>query len=175
MWTFRRTRRPPVPQLRARLGLESLDLRLPPSSLLDPIADSSGTTLLQAAPVQYTAPTVYDTSDGGAGTVSDPTTGQMPAPVQTPTIVNFQGVEVVGGLWRFTGDVIAPAPGGLTVAFGGEPASLQGVTTTTDANGHFDMSKLMNTDGSDDGIASAQTADAAGNPSNIALYNITPS
>jgi hypothetical protein len=201
MWIFRRTQRPPATQLRARLGLEALDLRLPPSSILDPTADAltpvapstdtaalvapdgtqtttstadpSNTTVPQAPPAQSTT-TVSGSTDGSTGSPSAPTAGQIPAPAPNPTIGNFQGVKVAGALWQFTGDVVAPAPGGLTVTFGGEPESLQGVTTPTDANGHFDMSMVMNTDGSDNGLASAQTTDADGHDSNLALYNISP-
>ena len=145
MRIFRRTRGPGATRNRVRLALETLDSRLPPSSLLDP----PDTPLLM-------------TLDGGR-------TGNV-----APQIVNFTAVEVVGGMWRFTGDVIDEAPGGLTITFGGEPDSLQGVTTTTDANGHFDIVLLLNTDGSDNGLASAQTVDGGGLASNVALYNINP-
>jgi len=70
--------------------------------------------------------------------------------------------------------VVGEAPGGLTIKFGGEPISLRDLTTPTDANGHFDKAVLMNTDGSDNGLASAQAVDAQGHLSNVALYNITP-
>jgi hypothetical protein len=92
-----------------------------------------------------------------------------------PRIEKFAAVEVVRGLWRFSGDVIDAAPGGLTVTFGGEPDTLQGKSTTTDARGHFDMAFLMNTDGSDNGLASAQAVGRGGLRSNVALYNISPS
>ena len=59
-----------------------------------------------------------------------PTDGDSNA---APRVVNFMAVEIISGLWRFTGDVIDEAPGGLTVTLGGEPESLQNVTTTTDA------------------------------------------
>ena len=52
--------------------------------------------------------------------------------------------------------------------------SLQGVTATTDANGHFDKVVLLKTDGSDNGLASAQTVDVHGLASNVARYNVTP-
>ena len=87
-----------------------------------------------------------------------------------PRVTNFAAVAGVGGVWRFTGDVIDEAPAGLTITFGGEPASLQNLTATTDANGHFDKTVLLHTDGSDDGMASAKTTDAAGSASNVARY-----
>jgi hypothetical protein len=188
------------------LGLEALDLRLPPSSLLDPVADAlvpapsgSDPSALGAPPADAGAPIPPDTvvpvlapdrpaSDpavvnppvAGAGSLvtTAPPEGPLFVPEQAPpagpVITDFVAVEVVGGLWRFTGDVTAAAPEGLTITFGGEPVSLRGETTTTDANGHFDMSKLMNTDGTDNGLATAQTVDGAGRASNVALYNINP-
>jgi hypothetical protein len=201
MWSFRRSTRPLAPQPSVRLRLEVLDLRLPPSSLLDPTADDSALTLAPTTdtPTQVAAPTntsqILDPaavpinaadSVASTGTNTGTNNGQSfvpasaaqsnlaPAQNNPPQIINFQGVEVVGGLWRFTGDVIDQAPAGLVVRFGGEPVSLQGVTATTDANGHFDKSVLMNTDGSDNGAAATQTTDGAGVASNIALCNIRP-
>ncbi len=146
MWSFRRVARPSATPSRAYLRLESLDGRLAPSSLLDDPLGSDETDLMLSRAAANAA----------------------------PRIVNFQGVEVVGGLWRFTGDVIDEDPAGLTVIFGGEPSSLQGVTVTTDANGHFEKTMLLKTDGSDNGLASAQTVDRGGLASNVALYSINP-
>lgn len=139
------------------MSLEYLDARLAPSDVPlpgDPPPTPPGT------------PVIVDPNliPVGAG-------GQTNVP---PRITNFTAVEVVGGMWRFTGDVVDEAPGGLTICFGGEPDSLQGRTTTTDANGHFDVSILVSTDGSDNGLATAQTTDNAGQLSNLALYNIMP-
>ena len=89
-----------------------------------------------------------------------------------PQVTNFSAVAVGGGLWRFTGDVIDEAPAGLTIAFGGEPVSLQNLTAPTDANGHFDKTLMLHTDGSDNGMASAKTTDAAGQASNVATFMI---
>lgn len=192
MWSLRRTARPRATRPSARLRLEALDLRLPPSSLLDLSEDDPTLTPPPGtdAPTQVAAPTdPGQTSAPGAVPLdaTEPATGDSPPPEPAPPppllvpanapprVINFQGVEVVGGLWRFTGDVIDESPGGLTVRFGGEPVSLQGVTTTTDANGHFDKSVLVNRDGSDNGLASAQTTDGAGLDSNVAFYNISPS
>jgi len=99
----------------------------------------------------------------------------VPPPGNTaPRIVDFMGVEIVGGLWEFSGDIQDETPAGLTVAFGGEPGSLQNVTTTSDANGHFEKIVFMNTNGSDNGLASAQTVDPPGLASNLAQYYVLP-
>jgi hypothetical protein len=171
---------------------------LPPSSLLDAFADdlvlappppAADTPDPVTAPAEVSlldAPSVapLDTTEQSGETKPPSVTleGETQEPVflfastttAGPQIVNFTAIEVVGGLWRFTGDVIAEAPGGLTVSFGGEPISLQGVTTTTDDKGHFDKAVLLNTDGSDNGLASAQTVDSNGLASNVALYNVSP-
>jgi RNA polymerase sigma factor (sigma-70 family) len=111
--------------------------------------------------------------DSAASAVKAHTTGWGVARVERgPLIVNFQAVEVVEGIWQLTGDVIDEAPGGLTVAFGGEPVSLRNVTATTDASGHFEETLLLNAGGSDAGIASAQVVNAHGRASNVALYNV---
>jgi hypothetical protein len=90
----------------------------------------------------------------------------MPAP---PQITNFSAVYQVGNVCVFSGDVVAAAPGGLTVFFGGEPVSLQGLKTVTDANGHFTITVTLNGTRNDTGVASAQAKDAFGQLSNEAL------
>ncbi|HEY1187207.1 MAG TPA: hypothetical protein VGE74_06085 [Gemmata sp.] len=147
---FRSEPRRTPPRNRARLSLEAFGPRLAPSSLL-------GT----------------DTLDPTLGTQFGGDLVLRMAP-EAPRLTNFVGIEIVGGLYRFEGDVIDLAPAGLTVTFGGEPDSLQGVTATTDANGHFDKVVPMKTDGSDNGTASAQTVNAAGVASNLALAIIRP-
>lgn len=139
---------------RARLALESLDPRLSPSSLLQTGFSDPTTLSLQ----EETSPVLIGT----------PITDVQTAPV----IVDFKAILVVGNLFRFTGSVEDAAPGGLTISFGGEPESLQGKTVTTDANGNFDMSILLKVDGSDTGTASAQTVNAAGQSSNLALTEV---
>ena len=151
---------------RVRLALEALDLRLSPSSLIGTFADEP-----VPPPPDPSTPIVTSPADEDGEVIFVVGAGRVDA---APQIANFTAVAVAGGLWRFTGDVIDEAPGGLLITFGGEPASLQNMTTTTDANGQFDITVLLHTDGSDNGLASAQTADAAGQPSNVALYNITP-
>ncbi|QJW99415.1 hypothetical protein [Frigoriglobus tundricola] len=150
----------PTP-LRARLTLEALDGRLPPSTITgtgtDPL-DSSALVI----PVSAASTTT---------TSSTPSTSATPtnAAVTQPQIINFTWSEGTGGIVTFTGQVIDPAPGGLTVSFGGDPESLQGVKTTTDANGNFSKTLIMKTNGTDNGTATAQTTDKQGLQSNIAM------
>jgi hypothetical protein len=170
MLRLRRTPRPSTAQSRALLTLEPLDLRLPPSSLVGTFADDQ--VPAPSYPTDPAQATLFTTGTSDSELVF--MTGGDGVPNAAPQIVNFTAVEVVGGMWRFTGDVIDEAPGGLTITFGGEPVSLQGETTTTDANGHFDVVILLNTDGSDNGLASAQTVDLQGLDSNVAVTNISP-
>jgi hypothetical protein len=103
------------------------------------------------------------------------TTGEQPPNPNAPQINNFVGVELGNGVWQFSGTVTDPNPGGLTVTFGGQPESLQGVTTTTDENGNFNLVIQLNTNGSDDGVVTTQTTDGAGLQSNVALCYVDPS
>jgi hypothetical protein len=138
---------------RARLSLEALDARFAPSDLLSVVNDSA----------------LPDPDSSGAGLlVLRDNRGENAA----PQVTNFSAVAVGGGLWRFTGEVIDETPAGLTIAFGGEPASLQNLTVPTDANGHFDKTLMLHTDGSDNGMASAKTTDAAGLASNVATFMV---
>src|SRR5262245_45114257 len=171
-------------RFQARLTLEALASRSSPSSLFDvfsPVLQPPADTSSQVVPNEVWLASAESQASPDV-TLSPATRGEDESELvfllngksAAPRIVNFTAIEVVGGLWRFTGDVVDVAPGGLTIKFGGEPVSLGGKTATTDANGHFDKAFLMNTDGSDNGLASAQTADAQGHQSNVALYNITP-
>ena len=120
---------PITTQSRVRLTLEALDLRLPLSSLSRAV-----TVCLALALLLFTA-----APSGAAPAPGNDAPGPLPFGENTtaPQIVNFQATQSVGGFWVFSGTLIDAAPGGLTVTLGGQPASLQGVTTTTDANGHF--------------------------------------
>lgn len=187
MRSFRQASGSSANRFRARLSLEALDSRLAPSSLLDD--PTQGAFVLLPAPVIAPANTIAVSSAPMPGTTAatdDPTLVRMNgdetqviyAPVTAvnvaPRIINFKGVEAIGGVWRFTGDVIGPAPAGLVIQFGGVPATLQNKTTPTDATGHFSVTYLMKMDGTDNGLASAKTTDANGLASNLALYNISP-
>lgn len=92
---------------------------------------------------------------------------------QAPEIVNFSA-SYSSGIWVFSGTVIDDTPAGLTVSLGGAPASLQGVTATTDANGYFSKGVILQTNGSDSGTATAKTVDPDGNPSNTAMVDVNP-
>lgn len=147
MWSFlRRSPRPAAAPFRARLTLESLDQRLAPSDL---------------------PPVPGDPPENETYFPAPPTN----AP---PQIINFSAAHIVGGAWRFTGDVIDEFPSGLTITLGGAPDSLQGVTTTTNASGHFEIVVFLNTDGTDSGTATAQTVDNIGQQSNLAMYIVHP-
>jgi hypothetical protein len=80
---------------------------------------------------------------------------------QSLQIINFTIVATTGGYYQISGDVVAQSPGGLVVTFSG-PASVQGVTTTTDANGHFEVTVAI----SGGGMVTAQcgTAQASDYP-----------
>jgi hypothetical protein len=138
---------------RARLTLEALDGRLPPSSLIgtDPSTDSSLVIPASAATTSQT-PTANPTNTA-------------------PQIINFTNVEVVGGVCTFSGDVVDEAPAGLTITLDGQPPSVRGVTVTTDANGHFAKSVLMKA--GDNGIVTAETVDAQGLASNVPMTLVT--
>ena len=90
-----------------------------------------------------------------------------------PEIVDFSASEGEGGWWTFSGRVDAEKrgalkPGGLIVEFGGLP-SLEGQTTEVDTNGTFSLTiRLRNAPRCEEGIATAQTSDWFGQPSNLA-------
>lgn len=184
MLFLRRTPRPSSTRSRARLTLEVLDARLAPS-LIDPI---TGAEIPAPPPPPTNPPIVGDPTPNPPPPTTPPIVGDPTPPPGTggnppliplagnapPQITHFSAVEIVGGMWRFSGTVVDETPGGLTVTLGGEPDSLQGVTVRTDANGHFEIVLLLNTNGSDNGLASAQTVDGAGLASNVALTNISP-
>lgn len=154
----------PTTTRRVRLALESLDDRLAPSSLIDTgIADPTAINFLPFSSQTGTATSTLIATTVVGGVVSTP-----------PQVVNFTGVMILGGLYELSGDVIDVSPGGLTITFGGEPDTLRGMTVTTDANGHFELTKLLRTDGSDSGVVSAQTVNAQGATSNLALTIIRP-
>ncbi|HEV3435791.1 MAG TPA: hypothetical protein VG122_00435 [Gemmata sp.] len=117
--------------------------------------------------------TADDTTGGGTTGVSQ--SGNPAPPPGAPQIVSFGAVEVGQGMWDFTGTVIDANPAGLTVKFGGEPVSLQGASITTNANGSFDYATMLNTNGSDNGTATAQTTDGQGFVSNLAMCEVQAS
>lgn len=88
-------------------------------------------------------------------------------------ITNF-GYAAAGGLWTFSGHVDDDTPAGLTIRFGGAPASLQGKTAVTDSNGNFSLTLSLQTNGSDAGTATTDTTDPDGNNSNTAQCDVNP-
>ena len=92
---------------------------------------------------------------------------------QAPVITNFS-CRAASGLWTFSGTVLDDAPAGLTVRFGGAPASLQGQSAVTDSGGNFSFSVVLQTNGSDTGTATADTTDTDGNSSNTATCDVNP-
>lgn len=92
---------------------------------------------------------------------------------QAPVITSFVHVMQNGNTAVFTGQVNDETPGGLTIRFGGLP-SLQGKTTTTDSTGAFTHTVVLQTNGSDTGMAEAQTTDPQGFDSNIASRFVNP-
>lgn len=146
MFGFTRSRRPARPgrSLRSTLRLEELGLRAMPSGL-------------EASPPP-----------------SDPPPAILnPPPVIAPFIDEFDATEEGHGLYLITGHVSAPNPEGLVVTFDGIPA-LEGRTAVCDADGNFALVITVQTNGNDSGTITAQTVDANGNQSNIALASVDP-
>jgi hypothetical protein len=139
-------RRPsrPAPVRRARLFLESLDGRICPDGN-DPTNPGSGS--------QYITPPPVD---------------------NPPVIINFAAENLSSGLVCISGTVVDEHPGGLTVHFSGAQQAINGQTVTTHTDGTFSLTVTLHTDGSDDGTVSAQTADAAGHPSNVVYVDVHP-
>ena len=123
---------------RVRLRLEALDQRLSQIVTFGPPADTLTLDPSGATPVLVAAQ-----SDAG----------QTPRfPAARPTPVRLQpGRQVVGSAVH--GDVIDPAPEGLTITFAKEAGVARNVTTTTDAN-VLRQECADNTNGSDNGLAS---------------------
>jgi hypothetical protein len=120
------------------------------------------------------------TNAAGLGTISASTvdalgiasnTATVTVTSSAPTISNFTAAEAAGYLFTFTGTVTDASPAGLTVSFGGIP-SLTNQTTTVASNGTFTFSIQLNPNGSDNGIATAQTTNWWGLQSNLAMDSV---
>lgn len=132
-----------------KLGLEELCPRAMPSGIDYPPAPSNPEPAVTAPP-------------------------PAPVPAQTaPVIDNFDAIEVGHGFYKITGHVTAANVNGMVVNFAGIPA-INGKTAVCDANGDFTLVIAVKTDGSDRGGISAQTTDANGHQSNLALAFVTP-
>ena len=103
----------------------------------------------------------------------DPGFTNPPPVVAAPVIDRFDPSEVAHGWYQITGHVTAANVAGLVVRFDGIPA-LIGRTATCDANGNFTLVFQVQTNGNDRGTVSAQTTDANGRDSNLALAFISP-
>jgi hypothetical protein len=100
-------------------------------------------------------------------------TAQVTLSDTAPNISNFVGKESAGDWWTFTGKVTyGQTLQGLTVNFGGQAVSLQGKTTTVDANGNFSFSIQLDGTENDNGLVSATITDWWGQRSNTALTNV---
>ncbi|OWK40233.1 hypothetical protein FRUB_05152 [Fimbriiglobus ruber] len=121
-------------------------------------------------PSDPTTPPAVTTPATPTGSTTVTTT--LPPP---PVVSNFLIAAVAGGLYEMTGDVTVNGVGAadMYVAFGGGPETLQGMSTMTDANGHFDVIVDFNEDGSDNGMATAQATDDYYQTSNLAMDYIT--
>ena len=133
-----------------KLGLEELCPRATPSGIDQPPASADPTP-------SYVAP-------------PEP----APPPAQTaPVIDNFDAIEVGHGFYKITGHVTSANVNGMVVTFAGIPA-INGKTAVCDADGNFTLVIPVKTDGSDRGGISAQTTNANGQQSNLALAFVTP-
>jgi hypothetical protein len=92
--------------------------------------------------------------------------------VAAPVISNFTATEGAEQVFTFTGDVSAQSPQGLIVTLGGIP-SLANQTATVQADGSFSLSVQLQSDGSDNGTATARVlSDWWGQASNVATTSV---
>jgi hypothetical protein len=161
----------PAAGFRTRLSVLTLDDRAVPGSLWpsDPTQQPYDTAPVGAIVM------VSPTSDGGGSGYSGPALGEDPSkPADAaPIIVNFRAIPIGSGQYMLTGQVLDESPGGLVVTFGGVPSAV-GKSATTNSDGTFEFLLQVQTDGTDTGTITAVTQDAAGHPSNIAMYWIDP-
>ena len=158
----------PAAGFRTRLSVLALEDRAAPSSLWSAVDDWRDKFAWAAA--------VADVSTSGGSTycLLDDLIGKITLPINLPpVIVDFQVVRVDAGRYELTGRVFDESPGGLVVTFGGVP-SAAGQTATTNADGTFSLTLSMQTDGTDMGIVTAVTQDAAGQSSNVAIAWVNP-
>lgn len=93
---------------------------------------------------------------------------------QAPAISNFQWVQGANYTFTFTATVTDASPSGLTVTFGGIP-SLANQTATVQSNGSVELIVQLNSNGSDNGTASAQVTNWWGLTSNLATSAVVVS
>lgn len=107
--------------------------------------------------------------DGGMGDITPGDRANA-----TPLIVDFEFARLASGMFDISGTVIDENPGGLTVYFDAEQEAIDGKTVITQVDGSFSLTVTLMTDGSDDGMVSAWTYDAAGQKSNVVYLNLIP-
>lgn len=110
----------------------------------------------------------------GGDSQPDPYSAPAVMAPAAPRIVNYTAEEVANGLFIITGQVTDANPGGLTITFGGDLPSGQGLTTTTNADGTFSVVIQTKIDGTEAGFLTAQTTNAQGVTSNEAVVFINP-
>jgi hypothetical protein len=158
----------PAAGFRTHLSVLALEDRANPSSLWSALDDWQNESAWVAAVA------VASASGGSTYSLLDDLIGKITLPIDLPPIiVDFQVVRVDAGRYELTGRVFDESPGGLVVTFGGVP-SAEGQTATTNADGTFSLTLSMQTDGTDMGIVTAVTQDAAGQSSNVAVAWVDP-
>jgi hypothetical protein len=104
--------------------------------------------------------------------LSLPTNPGILAPTP-PAITNFTAENFGNGLFLISGQVADTHPGGLTVTFGGG-TSASGLTVTTNADGTFNKTIQLRTDGTDGGYLTATTVDSNGLSSQAVQVLLNP-
>jgi hypothetical protein len=183
---------------RVRLGLEALEARDVPSTLMTSVEYLGGRNIaIHGNLSDTTTPggqvisiwgkahgsattdssgnfTAYLTADGlGAVYEQTPGSNQVETDLTdtAPVIDQFFAMEGPDHMWTFRGHVSynQPNPFGLVINFGGQPVSLSGQTANVAPDGTFTFSIQLNGGYTDNGAVTAQTTDAWGNSSNIAM------
>jgi hypothetical protein len=198
----RRARKNSVSGRPVRLGLEALEARDVPSNLMTSVEYLGGRNIAIHGNLSGTSTpggqviTIWGKATGtattdsngnftadltatGLGAVYEQTPGSNQAETDltdtAPVIDSFFASEGPNHMWTFTGHVTynQPSPYGLVINFGGQPISLTGQTANVAPDGTFTFAIQLNGTYPDNGTATAQTTDAWGNSSNIAMCLIT--
>jgi hypothetical protein len=154
-------------------------------TVTDPLSSSAGLTITFTGQATGTAVTdgngyfSFTTDAIGLGTVLLSTSDHLglganagvSLQAPAPTISNFAVSEGGNAIFTFSGTVSAMTPNGLTVTFGGIPALLR-QTATVGSDGSFQLLVHLQADGSDNGMATAQTTDWWGQLSNQATVSV---
>jgi hypothetical protein len=92
---------------------------------------------------------------------------------QPPEITAFCAAAQGHGFYIFSGTVKDANPAGVVVRFGGIP-SMEGESTTCDADGNFSIAVVLKTDGTDCGAVTAIATDSLGLQSNEDWVDVDP-